>query len=146
MKREREGREAESGKGSPLTLHIFRKRITELEAQAMEAQSLRQDANAAFQAMREAGLMAGTRPVTLLNLTTKLINRAEKAEAHAAALDSINGQLQGLIRTAREQLNDLLVDEDLDDEKLRAASEELLPNIVDRFTAALAEEKEKRSE
>jgi len=67
------------------------------EAQLVEAQSLRQDANAAFQAMRETGLMAGTRPVTLLNLTTKLINRAEKAEAHAAALKEENERLRKVV-------------------------------------------------
>lgn len=70
-------------------------------------------------------------------LIAQLRERAERAEAERDRLDSINGQLQGLIRTAREQLNDLLVDEDLDDAKLREASEELLPNIVDRFSAAL---------
>ncbi len=67
----------------------------------------------------------------------KCLQLAE-ANARAEAADSVNGQLQGLIKTAREQLNNLLVDEDLDDKKLRDASEGLLPNIVDRFTAALA--------
>jgi hypothetical protein len=65
------------------------------------------------------------------------IKRAVEAEARAEAAESIAGQLQGLVRTAREQLNDLLSDEDLDDEKLRAASEDLLPNMVDGFGAAL---------
>lgn len=49
-------------------------------ARLTEAQNLRQDANAAFQAMREAGLMAGTRPVTLSNLTAKMIARMAELE------------------------------------------------------------------
>lgn len=55
--------------------------LDEANAQLVEAQSLRQDANAAFQAFREAGLMAGTRPVTLSNL-------AAKAKAHIADLQA----------------------------------------------------------
>jgi len=38
---------------------------------------------------------------------------------------------------ALDGLNDLLVDEDLDDEKLRAASEDLLPNMADGLRRSL---------
>lgn len=73
-----------------------------------------------------------------IELGKKAEARVERLEAALRELDSINGQLQGLIRTVRGQLNDLLLDEDLDDEKLREASDGLLPSIVDRLTAALA--------
>jgi hypothetical protein len=52
-------------------------------------------------------------------------------------LEAENERLRAALETAREQLNGLLMDEDLDDEKLRAASEELLPNMVDGFSAVL---------
>ncbi len=55
-----------------------------VKAQLAEAQDLRQDANAAFEAMRKAGLMTGTRPVTLSNLTAKAIERTEQAKAQLA--------------------------------------------------------------